>query len=193
MGKNKVLFGLEKVYVAFKEDDGYAKPVHIPGAVNMALNAEGETNTFYADNIAYFAITSNNGYTGDLEMALIPDDVLAEMMGWEIDENGMLVEIADGKQKEFALLFEVSGNENNKRYVYYNCTSGKPNDEHETKGESTEPTTSTLTLTVTPTEIDGKKVVRGNLELSDTNEAAFNAFYDEVLMPKFGIGGGAEG
>lgn len=186
MSANKIMFGLEKVHVAFRSKEGYEKPVHIPGAVNLALSAEGDESTFYADNIAYFSMTSNNGYTGDLEMALVPDEVLAEMLGWEIDSNGMLVEIADGAQKEFALLFEVKGNVKNKRYVYYNSKASRPTAEHGTKTESVEPNTQTLSLVITPTEIGGKMITKGGLELSDTNKVEYDGFFDEVLEPEFG-------
>lgn len=186
---NKIIFGLEKVHIAFKGEAGYETPIHVPGAVNLGLTPEGDTNTFYADNIAYFSMTSNNGYTGDLEMALVPDEVLAEMLGWEIDENGMLVEIADGIQKEFAMLYEVKGNEKNKRYVYYNCKASRPTQEHGTKGESIEPNTQALSLTITPTEFGAegseKIITKGSLELSATNETAYNAFYTSVLEPDF--------
>ena len=181
----KVIFGLEKVHVAFRDTSGYVAPVAIPGAVNLALNAEGDSSTFYADNIPYFQITSNNGYTGDLEMALVPDEVLAEMLGWEIDNNGMLVEIADGIQKEFALLFEVKGNVKNKRYVYYNCQAARPTEEHGTKTETITPTTQTLAITIAPVEIGGKTVVKGGLELSETNKLKYDAFFSEVLEPDF--------
>ncbi len=187
----KVQFGLEKVHVAFKEITGevetFQTPIAIPGAVNLSLSGEGEESTFYADNIAYFSMTSNNGYTGDLEVALFPDTILADMLGWEIDANGMLVEIADGKQKEFALLFEVAGNEKNKRYIYYNCKASRPNQEHGTKTETHEPNTQTATLTITPTEIDSKKVVKGGLELSETNKTAYDAFFTSVLEPAFTV------
>jgi len=180
---NKIMFGLEKVHVAFTNATGYDAPTAIPGAVNLSLSAEGDTSTFYADNIAYFQMTSNNGYTGDLEMALVPDTVLADMLGWEIDDNGMLVEVADGIQKEFALLFEVKGNAKNKRYVYYNCKASRPAQEHGTKTESVEPNTQTLSLTVSPTEIGGKMVTKGSIELSETNSAVYNAFFSEVIVP----------
>jgi phi13 family phage major tail protein len=182
---NKVMFGLEKVHVAFKGESGFEEPTPIPGAVNLALTAEGESAIFYADNVPYFTITSNNGYTGDLEMALIPDSVLAEMLGWEIDDNGMLIEVADGEQKEFALLFEVKGNEKNKRYVYYNCKASRPAQEHGTKTESVEPNTQTLAVTITPTEIGDKTVVKGGLELSETNKTVYDTFFESVLEPSF--------
>lgn len=180
---NKIMFGLEKVHIAFKSEEGYETPIHVPGAVNLGLTPEGDTNTFYADNIAYFSMTSNNGYTGDLEMALVPDTVLAEMLGWEIDGNGMLVEIADGIQKEFALLFEVKGNEKNKRYVYYNCKASRPAEEHQTKKESIEPNTQALTLAIMPIDIEGKNIVKGGLELSTANADVYNSWYDGVIVP----------
>ena len=182
---NKVQFGLENVHIAFKEEETgkYATPVHIPGAVKMSLNAEGEESTFHADNIAYFVMSSNNGYSGDLEMALIPDAVLAELLGWEKDNNGMIIEIADGIQKEFALMFEVEGNEKNKRYIYYSCKASKPGEEHTTKSDKTDPDTQTLSLSALPTVIGGKKVVKGTLELSDSNKTVYDGFFKDVLEP----------
>ena len=83
---NKVKYNLKNVHVAVltKTTEGYsyATPKHIPGAVSLSLDPEGDSNPFYADGIVYFRSTSNNGYSGDLEMALIPEwfftDVLKE-------------------------------------------------------------------------------------------------------------------
>lgn len=182
------MFGLEKVHIAFRDDKNeYETPEAVPGAVNLSLSAEGDESTFYADNIAYFSMTTNNGYAGDLEMALLPDSILAKALGWEVDNNGMLVEIADGIQREFALLFEVKGNVKNKRYVYYNCKASRPTAEHGTKTESVEPNTQTLSLIVTPIEIGGKMITKGGLELADTNKAQYESFFTEVLEPNFEV------
>ena len=193
MADNKVKFGLEKVHVAFFDEElgTFEEPRHIPGAVNLALTGEGEPYTFYADNIAYYVVNSNNGYSGDLEMALIPNWFSVEALGWEIDDNGMIIEVADGKQKPFALLYEVKGDQNNKRYIYYNCTSSKPTEEHSTETETREVNTQTLTINVTAKEFDNKNVIKGAMELSLANATAFNAFFDEVQEPTF-VGGGEE-
>lgn len=164
---------------------GYKAPISVPGSIKLSLKGEGDTNTLYADNIAYYTLFSNNGYTGDLETALFSNAILAEMLGWEIDTNGMLVEIADAIPKDFALLFQVEGNENNKRYVFYDCKASRPDEEHGTKSDKNAPQTQASALTILPTEIDGKKIVKGMLELSDTNTAAYNSFFDAVLEPAF--------
>ena len=75
---NKVKYGIQDLYYAKATDDGngvltYATPVALKGAVSISLDASGDTNTFYADNIAYFTTSANNGYEGDLEVALLPD------------------------------------------------------------------------------------------------------------------------
>ena len=74
---NKVKYNLKNVHVAkyTGKTNGtfqYETPVAIPGAVSLNLSAEGENNPFYADGIVYYRSTANNGYNGDLEMALIP-------------------------------------------------------------------------------------------------------------------------
>lgn len=190
MGANKVTFGLDKVHIAFVDESNPSQPAWktpqtIPGAVRWTPSTVGESSTFYADNGAYFVITSNNGYTGELEQALIPDSILAEMLGWQIDTNGMLVEISDGIPKKFALLGQVQGDKKNRRFVYYDCQASRPAKERNTKNESVEVATDVLQMTVSPIEIGGKMLVRGDMELSDTNASAFNAFFNAVTKPTF--------
>ncbi|MED4299748.1 phage tail protein [Geobacillus stearothermophilus] len=186
MSQNKVTFGLDNVHIAFLIDGAtpsWETPVKIPGAVRFAPEPQGEESTFYADNGPYFSYTSNNGYTAELEMANLPDDILAEMLGWEIDANGMLVETTDGTPKEFALLGQILGDKKNRRFVYYRCKASRPTAEHNTRGESVEPTTQTLNITILPIEIGGKNVVRGVIELNDTNATIYNNFFTKVTVP----------
>ncbi|MED4783442.1 major tail protein [Brevibacillus choshinensis] len=193
MTQNKVTFGLEKLHIAFFDvaaqgQPAWKAPIPIPGAVRWTPEAQGESSTFYADNTAYFVISSNNGYTGELELALVPDAVLAEMLGWELDDNGMLVEVSNAIPKKFALMGQVQGDQKNRRFVYYDCQATRPAKERTTKGESIEVTTDVLNLTISPIEIEGKMVVKGDLELNDTNATAYNSFFTSVYKPVFGGG-----
>jgi len=190
MSANKVTFGLEKVHIAFFDDQAaeqpaWKTPVAIPGAVRWTPSAVGESSTFYADNTAYFTVTANNGYTGELELANVPDAILAEMLGWEIDQNGMIVEVSDAIPKHFALLGQVQGDKRNRRFVYYDCVAARPAKERTTKNESITPATDVLSLTISPIEIGGKKIVKGDLELNDTNQAVFDSFFNSVYVPTY--------
>jgi phi13 family phage major tail protein len=159
---------------------GIPKP--IPGAVGFSTSPEGDTSEFYADNTKYFTYTTNNGYTGDLEMANIPDEIIAEMLGMTIDSNGMLVESANDEPKYFALLFQVQGDQKNRRMVYYRCKASRPSEENSTNEASVNPSTDTLNLEMLPTE-DKNKYVKGKLQLSESNQAVYNSFFDSVLLP----------
>ena len=82
---NKIKYNLKNVHAAIQthtEDGGYSyeTPVAIPGAVSLSLDAQGETSPFYADGIVYFRSVSNNGYSGDLEIALIPEWFRTEIL-----------------------------------------------------------------------------------------------------------------
>lgn len=185
MSENKILYGLENVHIAFKESTPgtYGAVKHIPGAVQFTTNAVSQDVDFYADNIPYFSIEANNGYTGTLEMALIPNEILAEMLGWDVDTNGMMVEIADAKPKKFALMAQVEGDEKARRFVYYDVMAKRPNQDLETRGETIEPKTESLPVVIRPVVINNKKAVKGVIEPDVTNAAAYNGFFTAVLLP----------
>ena len=49
---NKVKFGLSNCVMApIKSDGTYDTPIAVPGAVNLSLEPQGDTNDFYADTI----------------------------------------------------------------------------------------------------------------------------------------------
>ena len=191
--ENKVTYGLEDVHIAFMNPASLAPPEWetpeaIPGAVRFTPNPQGQESTFYADNEAYFVVSTNDGYKAELEMALIPDAIKARILGWEIDSNGMLVEVADGTPEPFALLGQVLGDKKNRRFVYYNNIASRPTQEHRTRGESVTPDTEVLSITVTPIEIAGKNIVKGVLPLTETNKTKYDAFFGSVLLPAFETG-----
>jgi len=173
------------------ETIGYKTPIALKGAVSIAVDPEGEAYNFYADDGPYFTVTSNNGYTGDFEMALLPDAIAVPMIGHIIDSQGMVVEVADGKQKPFALLGQFTGDAKNRKIVYWNCTASRPSDEHKTREDSIEVDIQTLPLIIQPIEVSGKKIVKGSIELLSTpsteNTLAYDSFFSQVILPKFTV------
>lgn len=163
---------------------GWGTPEAIPGSVKFTPAPQGSSAIYYADNGPYFFAEANNGYTAELEMALVPQAILARMMGWSVDSNGMIVEIADAKAAEFALLCQVLGDLKNRRLAYYSCKAARAAKEYQTKDDKPAvPSPDKLQVTMLPIDIGGKSVVKGVLELSDTNAAVYNAWFNAVTVP----------
>ncbi len=184
---NKVRFGLEKVYFAVEGETAgsYSDPVPVPGAVSMSLTPQGTNEKFYADNMPYLVIESNDGYQGDIEVAFLPDSLRTSILGDLTDDNGMIVEDSDAVGKKFALLFQILGDEANRRYAFFGCYLSRPTEVHKTKSNSITPDTQTLTLTATPVEFDNVKCVKASLENTTATKTVYDAWYTAVTVPTF--------
>ena len=151
---NKIRYGIKNCFYATatlssNNTATYGTPVALPGAVSISLDPQGETSPFYADNIVYFTSVANAGYEGDLELAKIPDSFLIDCLGYFADSNGVLIEDANALSKNFALMFQFEGDAHAKRTVLYNCVATRPNMSGQTKEESIEPQTETISLVAT--------------------------------------------
>lgn len=182
---NKVKYNLKNVHAAklSKDEEGnlvYTTPVAIPGAVSISLDAEGDSSPFYADGIVYFRSSSNNGYSGDLEIALIPEWFRVDILKEELDKNKVLVEKSDVTETEkFALLFEFEGDEHGIRHILYNCSASRPSIESETKEDTIEPGTEKLSLTADPREDGLVKSRTGD----NTESTVYENWYKSVYIP----------
>lgn len=184
---NKVKYNLKNVYAAkmtetVSEDVTtfkYENPKAIPGAVSISLDAEGESSPFYADGIVYFRSSTNNGYSGDLQIALIPEWFRTEILQEELDKKGVLVEKSNVTESvKFALLFEFDGDVNAIRHVLYNCSASRPSIESETKEDTIEPGTETLSITADP-RADGLVKARTG---DTTDKTAYDNWYKTVYV-----------
>src|SRR5574344_1756250 len=129
--KNKVKFGLKNCHYALVtiDEDGkvtFGTPVSMPGSVSLSLDAEGDNDPFYADDSVYYMCSNNNGYSGDFELALIPESFLVDVLHETEDANGVLVENKDVEPEHFALLFEFSGDQRKIRPCLYYCSASRP-------------------------------------------------------------------
>lgn len=182
--KNKVKFNLKNVhYAKLTETDGvvtYGAPVAIPGAVSLSLSAEGDTTPFYADGVKYYVAVANNGYSGDLEIALIPDSFRTDILGDTVDSTAkVVIENALTEPGRFALLFEFDGDQNAIRHVFWNCTATRPSVEGSTTTASKEVSTEKLTIDAAPLA-DGRVKAKTGPE---TTETVYNGWYSKVFEP----------
>lgn len=184
---NKVKYGLKSCFfapVSTTAADGtltYGSPVAMPGAVSIALSAQGSSDPFYADNVVYFQSTANNGYEGDLELALIPDAFRTAILGEVLDDKGFYVETSDATATEFALLFQFEGDENATRHCFYRCTASRP----EVSGQTTEDTIApqTETITITAMARINDQVVKSRCPYTASTSSSYALWFDAVQEP----------
>ena len=153
---NKIRYGLKNVYFAVATIDNatntatYAEPVAIPGAVNLSMDAQGDTTPFYADNIEYFVPAANTSYEGDLEIALIPEAFETGVLKMVKDGKNILMDDVNAEPVHFALLFQFEGDEKAVRHVFYNCVvSTRPSVTGATKEDTIAPQTESMSLRAT--------------------------------------------
>lgn len=174
---DKVKFGVRQVHYALKTTSGYSTPVAMPGAVSLSMSPAGDLTSFYADDIRYFVTMANNGYDVDLELAYVPESFLQDIMGMTKDGTAKtLYEKADVQPNPFALLFEEEGDTTGTKFVLYNCIANRPNRQLNTKEDSVNPQTQSLTITASP-------LTSGEIyaqTASDTTTTMLNGWYSSV-------------
>jgi phi13 family phage major tail protein len=183
--KPKVKFGLKNCYYALLTTgtDGsvtYATPKALKGAVSMSLSAQGDTEKFYADDVTYYTAVGNDGYEGDLELALVDDDFRVDVLGEKLDSTGkVLVENSLVEPAPFALLYEVTTDAGAAKRVFYNCTASRPAENNNTLSGSKTPSTESLTITASP-------LANGNVRAkttAETPDTVLSGWYTKVWTP----------
>jgi len=182
---NKIRYGISNVYyskitIGTNGTESYATPVALPGAVSLSLDAEGDINKYYADNMVYWQQASNNGYSGTLEIALLPDQFRKDILQEEEDNNGLLVEKNIVATTAFALLFQFEGDENAKRGIMYNCPVTRPSIAGQTKEDAVSPQNESLSISCTSSKL-------GYVKASCTYSTGtpYSDWFTSVHVPSF--------
>ena len=189
--KNKVKFNICNAHYAILTvaDDGtfsYGTPVPMPGAVSLSLDANGEPTNFYADGYAYYIISNNMGYDGDLELAMVPESFRTDVLKEQLDSNNVLIENSKVEAENFALLFEFDGDVKKIRHVLYKCAASRPGIESQTNEDEVEVKTETLSIKATPLANGYVKAKTGD----NTSDAVYQNWYNAVYIPSPEGGGG---
>ena len=184
MANNKVKFNLWNVYYAplltnTTSKIEYGTPIAIPGAVSLSLDPTGENTPFYADGIEYYTISNNMGYSGDLEIALIPESFRVEILKESHDSNKVLIENKDINVGKFALLFRFDGDIRAINHVMYNCSVSRPKIGSKTNEESKEVQTETLTISAKPLVKGYVKAKTGD----STPQTVYDNWFKSVYLP----------
>lgn len=151
---NKVEFGISQLHVGTYEvaDDGtvtMGSPYHQKGAVSFGPEEQSEQNIFYADNIPFWSGYSGGSFEGDLEVAKFSDDFKKKFLGYKGLANGGLAVVKGAAKPNVYIAFQVEGDAESRRAIFYNCSLGSVKREFNTIEESKEPATETLSITCT--------------------------------------------
>lgn len=186
---NKIKYGIKNVHYAVATLDEnnaatFGTPVALPGAVSLTLDQEGESNNFYADNRVYFTAFGNDGYTGSLELALIPDSFRTDVLGEVLDNKGVLVENQNAQTVHFALMFQFEGDEHATRHVIYNCVASRPSVSGNTKEAAISPETETINITATSIYLSALDMDIVKARTGDnTDTTTYNGWMSTVFVP----------
>lgn len=182
--ENKVQFGLDKLaYAVITMTDGvesFGTPVTVPGAVSISMDPEGDETVFYADNVRYYVTNNNSGYSGSIEIAKVPEQMLEDVFSITTDANKVQIESESDEVKEVALLGRFSGDKNKNNFVLYRCTLSRPSASHNTTENTKEPQTVTIDFTAIPMSNDRIKATTTSETAEAIKEAWYNAVYTGV-------------
>lgn len=183
--KNKITYGISNVHVfpiTSTDESGVptydSKVISMPGATELSLDAEGSSDPFYADDVVYYQGVVNNGYSGSVTLADIPEDFLTVVMKEIKSEGGTFFEDASVEPLEFAMAFEFKGDQKKRRHLFYRCKATRPSLESKTKEDSIEPNTHELEIAVMP-RLDNN-IVKARCEEGDTD---YSTWYTKPVTP----------
>jgi len=146
---NKVLMGMKELHIGTYtvNDDGsvtMGAPYHQKGAVGYSPEEQGENYTFYADDSAYYSSFTSGIFEGDLVVAMFDDTFKKNFLGYvELDDGG-LAQIKNAKKPNVWLAFEITGDAEKTRVIFYNGTLGGITREYATIEDSEEVQTATV-------------------------------------------------
>ena len=119
------------------------------------------------------------GYSGDLEIALIPESFRVDILKESPDSNKVLIENKDINVGKFALLFRFDGDIRAINHVMYNCSVSRPKIGSKTNEESKEVQTETLTISAKPLVQGYVKAKTGD----STPQKVYDNWFKSVYLP----------
>ncbi len=149
---NKVYFGFSDLYIGtYTVGEGgtvtMGAPYHQKGAVGFSPEENVEKNDFFADNVPYYTSYSDGTYEGDLEVAKFDDAFRTQFLGYVALADGGLAQVKGASKPNIYMAFEIQGDAQGRRVIFYNGTLGSIKREYSTIEETKEPQTESIAVT----------------------------------------------
>ena len=185
MAANKVEFGISNLHIGeyIVADDGtvtMGTPYHLPGAKNFAPEQDSNNNVAYADDIVYWSEYTDGPFEGDLEVMLFTDEFKTRFLGYKEMTGGGLAAINNAKKPAVYICFDIKGDAEGRRAMFYNCSLGAITREYASIEEEKEPATETIGVTCTGDNVTGATKVTFK-----PDDANYNTLYTAPPAPAF--------
>lgn len=182
---NKVEFGISNLHVGTYTvgENGavtLGAPYHQKGAISFSPEQESNENTAYADNIVYWSEYTDGPFTGDLVTMLFDDDFLTQFMGYRRLSNGGLANVKNAVKPNVYIAFDIEGDAEKRRAIFYNCSLGAINRSYETIEDEKEPANETLPISCVGDNATG--VTKATFKPTD---AGYDTLYTAPAAPAF--------
>jgi len=180
----KVQFGISNVHYAVIDPTTgkHGTPVAMPGADTMTIsNSGGDNNDIYKDNVKYWSRSASTGKSGELQMAMFPEEFLINVLGQTKETGGGISEGPNDVANHFALMWEVDTDDGARRVCWFDCTATVPTRTDTTITDSVTEGMETSTITAIPFAIGGVKKTQYVCKTGDDDFATF--FTKVPLIP----------
>lgn len=193
----QVQFGLKNFHYAIWDEVNKTAGAwkHIPGSTQLTTSAQTSQNVFHADNKAFYIINSDEGETGSIQNAYFTDEFYMDVFGAFKDPvTKHIVFPMDVQPKTCIIGYEVDGSHQKQRGMRFGVKFSRPNEEHNTTADTTDPDVTTLEYTatglefeftdssVTPATTEKHQILKTHVGSVD-EPTAFNTFFDAVAIP----------
>ena len=177
--------GLSNLHVAklIKDDAtgvSYETAVHMPEIISVDIEPQNDEASLYADNGAVDAVNSVSEYKLSIEMAGLPLEYKAFLLGHDFKDGKMVVG-KDDVAPFVVMAFESLKSNGTKRYSrFLKVKFSEPKESPKSKGDKVEYQTSTLEAKAVYRSFDGKAY-----ECADEEEGFTNA--NDVWFTDFSV------
>lgn len=183
-----VKIGLKDVVYALLTDDGeategeavYSAVKDLKGAISANFSPNASNDTLFADDGPYDTASTLGAMTLELNVADLPNDVYAELIGAKIDNTTkVVVNTSDDTPPYVAVGMKVAKSNGEYRYIWY--LKGKfaaPDESNQTKADSISWNTPTISGNFLKRVADGAWRFAVDTDDEDVPEEVIDNFFD---------------
>ncbi|MBD5128441.1 MAG: phage tail protein [Ruminococcaceae bacterium] len=183
--------GLDKLYYSIiteneNGEENYGTPKKLAKAMTVDLSVEIAEAILYADDSASESSKEFAGGTITIGIDDLSPEVLSDLAGAFIDENGVVISSGEDVGNYVAIGFRAKKSNGTYRYYWiYRVKFATPSDSHETKGDSINFKTPSIEGAISQRikEINGKHNWKAQLDETKENKPTIDKWYEKVYEP----------